>query len=96
MLGPEVGAAPTDAYRRKDTTMAVLRDRLYVVGGTSDDDTALNSVESYDPETDSWEESVPLLNARSKAKVARVGGCLFVIGGGARKAHGGFFFCEVG
>ena len=79
-------------HRRKDTTMAVLRDRLYVVGGMSDDDTALNSVTSCDHHTDSWEESTPMLEARSGAKVARVGGCINVTGGGARSAHGGPFF----
>ena len=78
-------------HRRKDTTMAVLRDRLYVVGGMDDDDTALNSVTSCDPDTDSWEESSPMLDACSKAKVARVGGCINVTGGGARNAHGGLF-----
>ena len=58
----------------------------------SDDDTALNSVTSCDPDADSWEESTPILDARSKAKVARVGGCINVTGGGARNAHGGPFF----
>ena len=72
--------------------MAVLRDRLYVVGGMSDDNTALNSVECYDPDTDSWEESTPILDAHSEAKVVRVGGCINVTGGGARNAHGGPFF----
>ena len=76
--------------------MAVLRDRLYVVGGRGDGGVALDAVESYHPETDSWEESTPILDARMKAKVAWVGGCINVTGGGARNAHGGFFFCEVG
>ena len=35
--------------------MAVLRDRLYVVGGIGDDDIVLDSVECCDPDTDSWE-----------------------------------------
>ena len=61
--------------------MAVQRDRLYVVGGMSDDDTALDSVESYDPESDSWEESVPVSHARSGAKVAKVNRSLYVLGG---------------
>ena len=61
--------------------MAVLRGRLYLVGGMSDDNTALDSVENYDPETYSWEESTPMLDARSGAKVARVNGSLYVLGG---------------
>ena len=82
-------------HRRMHTTVAVLRDRLYLVGGMSDDNTASNSVECFDPDIDSWEESTPLLNARSGAKVARVSGCLYVIGGRARNAHGGFSFLRL-
>ena len=52
---------------RVGATVAVLRDRLYLVGGMGDDNTALNSVESYDPDADSWEESAPMLNARCGA-----------------------------
>ena len=33
-----------------------------------------------------------MLDARSGAKVARVSGCLHVIGGATRNAHGGFSF----
>ena len=33
-----------------------------------------------------------MLDARSGAKVARVSGCLYVIGGATRNAHGGFSF----
>ena len=82
---------------RRHTTVAVLRDRLYFCGGMEAvTDSALGSVESYDPGTDSWEESTPVLDARSGAKVARVSGCLYVIGGATRNAHGGFSFFEVG
>ena len=70
-------------HQRKDTTVAVLRDRLYFVGGRSDDNVALDSVESYDPDTDSWEESARMPHARSEAKVARVNGSLYVLGGSA-------------
>ena len=70
-------------HRRRLTTVAVLRDSLYFVGGVGDDgvDIVLDSVESYDTVTDSWEESAPLLNARCVAKVARVNGALFIFGG---------------
>ena len=40
-------------------------------------------------DTDSWEESTLVSHARSGAKMARVSGCLHVIGGGAYNAHGG-------
>ena len=72
-------------HQREDTTVAVLRHRLYFVGGRSDDGVALNSVENYDPETDSWEESAPLLSAHCRAKVARVNGSLYMFGGSGQE-----------
>ena len=74
-------------HRRVDTMVAVLRDRLYLVGGMGDDNTALNSVECYDPDTDSWEESTPMLDARSEAKVVRVNGSLHVFGGAGERSR---------
>ena len=55
-----------------------------------DDDIALrslDSVESDDFDTDSWEESVPMSQAGSGAKIAFDSGCLYVIGAGARNAQ---------
>ena len=60
-------------------------DRLYFVGGVGYDGVALNSVESCDPDTDSWAESAPLLNARYGAKVARVNGALYIFGGSGQE-----------
>ena len=71
---------PTLHHRRR-TTVAVLRDRMYFVGGMDDDDIVLDSVECYDPDTDSWEEWTPLFNARCGAKVARVNEALCIFGG---------------
>ena len=77
---------------RVGATVAVLRDQMYLVGGVGDDRRFLDSVECGDPDTECWEESTPTLDARSEANVARVSGCLYVIGGGARNARGGFSF----
>ena len=76
-------------HHHVDATVAVLRDRLYLVGGIGDDNIALSSVESYDPYTDSWEESAPMSHARFDAKVARVNGSLYVFGGSAGRVGTG-------
>ena len=76
-------------HQRVDATVAVLRDRLYLVGGIGDGGVALDAVESYDPDTDSWAESAPMPHARSKATVARVNGSLYVFGGCAGRVWSG-------
>ena len=76
-------------HQRVDAKVAVLRDRLYLVGARSDDNVALNSVERYDPDTDSWEESAPMLHARSGAKAVRISGSLHVFGGSAGRLETG-------
>ena len=65
-------------HQRVGATVAVPRDRLYLVGGRGDDDIALDSVECYDPDTDSWAESAPMSKARCGAKVVRMNGSLHV------------------
>ena len=52
-----------------------------------DDDTALDSVESYGPDTDSWEESAPMSHARFDAKMARVNGSLYELGGAGERSR---------
>ena len=71
---------PTLHRRRTPRSPFYVTDCI-LLAARGDGGVALDAVESYDPETDSWEESTPLLNARSGAKVARVNGCLYVMGG---------------
>ena len=94
-------------HHRLGARVAVLRDRLYLVGGRGDDGVALDSVECYRFEsgtkiipcscdTYSWEASAPMSHARIGAKVARVNGALYVFGGKARNTQGGFLFFDIG
>ena len=64
-------------HRRVYTTIVGLRDRLYVCGGVDNASSAMNSVECYDPSTDSW---APMLHARRCAKTVRANNCLYVFG----------------
>ncbi|MFQ5814205.1 MAG: kelch repeat-containing protein, partial [Anaerolineae bacterium] len=66
---------------------AVLDDKIYVVGGMSNNLRFLSAVEVYDPATDSWSSVAPLPVGLSGTAVAAAGGKLYVFGGGS--ASGG-------
>lgn len=53
--------------------MAVENNIIYVVGGNSSSMLRLNTVESYNPATDTWKEEAPLLVGKSEASVGLVG-----------------------
>jgi len=62
----------------------VLNGKLYVIGGYNLVDgnaTALNTVEVYDPETDSWTTLTPMPTARSNDASGAVNGVIYVAGG---------------
>ena len=68
--------------RRSSVGMAVMNGKLYAVGGF--DGVArqcLNSVEVYDPTSDSWEAVECMLQHRSGAAVAVFDNLLYAIGG---------------
>lgn len=54
---------------------------LYVIGGLSNSDQALNTLEAYDPQLGKWSLLPPMPTARFDCAVAELGGQLFVIGG---------------
>jgi len=60
---------------------AVLNDKIYVVGGMSNNLRLLEAVEVYDPATDSWWTIAPLPVGLAGAAVAAAGGKLYVFGG---------------
>jgi hypothetical protein len=55
--------------------------RIYVFGGEGQDGT-FDTVEAYDPETDSWQAMPPMPTARHGLGAAVVGDTIYVIGGG--------------
>ena len=66
-------------------TVAVLGGKMYVCGGQKIDGRATDSVEVYDPSTDSWREVSPMHHARFSHAVTTLDGRLYVVGG---FAHG--------
>jgi N-acetylneuraminic acid mutarotase len=66
---------------RQEVAVAVLNDRVFVIGGFGPGGESVATVESYDPTTDRWETRVPLPAATHHAAAAVVGGRLFVAGG---------------
>ncbi|MGA9348789.1 MAG: S8 family serine peptidase, partial [Anaerolineae bacterium] len=60
---------------------AALNDRIYVIGGMSNNLRLLSAVEFYDPATDSWASVAPLPVGLSGTAVAAADGKLYVFGG---------------
>lgn len=55
--------------------------RIYVAGGANDAGTALASVESYDPVSNTWRAEPSLSHARQTPALVRVGDRIYAIGG---------------
>jgi hypothetical protein len=62
--------------------------RLYVLGGTEASQT-LDSVEVFDPLTDSWTAGKPMGSRRHGAAALSMGGRVYVMGGWDGRAAGG-------
>ncbi len=58
-----------------------MEDRIYVVGGY-DDKTEYNTLDAYDPATDTWTSLPPMTLPRGGLAVVAVRDHLYVIGGG--------------
>jgi uncharacterized repeat protein (TIGR01451 family) len=59
-------------------TAGVVNGKVYAVGGGEE----LNTVEEYDPATDTWVTKAPMLTGRAGAGAVGKGGYLYVVGGG--------------
>src|SRR5581483_9751471 len=87
---PEVVQAPTSALwvdlaqqrvPRQEMAVAELGGRIYAIGGFNPDGSSANTVEAYDPATDSWATVAPLPIALNHPAAATVGDHVYVIGG---------------
>lgn len=90
---------------RSGTVAATVDDKIYVMGGGFRQEDGmfrfLTAVEIYHPDTDSWEKGPDLLMPHDYPAVAKLGNCVYVIGGhhpnatqGGPKTDPGFDFCE--
>jgi N-acetylneuraminic acid mutarotase len=67
---------------RKGMAVAVLDNKIWVIGGRFTSHAALNVVEVYDPSTNSWDTQVPGLNTARENATAQVwNGMIYVFGG---------------
>jgi len=64
-----------------------VADKIYVVGGTDQQDHAVATTMRYDPALDSWETCHPLPQALHHVAVAELDGLLYAIGGLAANVH---------
>ncbi|XP_072018224.1 kelch-like protein 24 [Amphiura filiformis] len=62
-------------------SMTVLDGMVYATGGLGSEGELLNSVEFYNPSTNNWRFTSPMLHGTKAHGVAAVGGMLYVIGG---------------
>uniref|UniRef100_A0A8C4QMH2 BTB domain-containing protein n=1 Tax=Eptatretus burgeri TaxID=7764 RepID=A0A8C4QMH2_EPTBU len=61
--------------------IAACCDRLYVVGGGTDDNTCSDQVQCYDPDSNTWTLRAPIPIARRCISAASLNGCVFIVGG---------------
>ena len=66
---------------------SIVGGKVFVIGGEVDKfgDTAVATVEMYDPETDTWEQRADMPTARAGVSTLVVDGKIYAIGGGERK-----------
>ena len=55
--------------------------KIYAIGGFTSLYNAVDTVEEYDPATDTWTSATPMLTARGYLGAATVGGNTYAIGG---------------
>ncbi|GBP07569.1 Influenza virus NS1A-binding protein homolog [Eumeta japonica] len=72
--------APMSVPRRA-LGVAVMRGRIYAVGGGNGDDDELASGEVYDPRTDTWTPIAPMRTARYGLVLAALNDKLYAFGG---------------
>ncbi|MGD6806445.1 MAG: Kelch repeat-containing protein [Candidatus Bathyarchaeia archaeon] len=61
--------------------LAVVNGKIYAIGGVNGNGEPLNTVEEYNPVTNSWTKKMDMPTARSGFAVAVVGNRIYVIGG---------------
>jgi N-acetylneuraminic acid mutarotase len=66
--------------RRVGMKGAVIGGKIYIAGGSSQGE-ILNTVDRYDPDTDTWTEAAKLSSDRMGHAAASIGDVLYVIGG---------------
>ncbi|MGB7815387.1 MAG: DNRLRE domain-containing protein [Methylotenera sp.] len=71
---------------RTNHMVATVNNKIYTIGGYNPVGGYFNTVEEYDPATNTWTAKAPMLTARSDAAVAVVNGKIYVFGGSTGSA----------
>ncbi|MBI5554322.1 MAG: hypothetical protein HY920_00525 [Elusimicrobia bacterium] len=66
---------------RAEFAIAVVSNKIYVIGGESDSYDVVQTVEEYDPTTDTWTSKADMPTARVALIAGVVGGKIYAIGG---------------
>jgi len=78
--GPWITLAPMNE-KRQEVAVAERGGKIYVIGGIRGDGSTADTVETYDPVTDTWQFVAPLPEPLHHTTAASSGGKLYVIGG---------------
>lgn len=79
---PGVWATKTPMlYQRDNAANTVLNGKIYVAGGAPAGISVLDSMEAYDPVTDTWTTKSPMPSPRYGPATAVVNGVIYLIGG---------------
>lgn len=74
-------AMPTLIQERRGHGMTSISSKIYVIGGSDEDDVCLASCEKYNPETNTWNLVAPMLTPRKLHGVAVLSGKIYACGG---------------
>jgi N-acetylneuraminic acid mutarotase len=66
---------------RTNHMVATVNNKIYLIGGENFAGTRFNTVEEYNPATDTWATKKPMPTARSAAAAAVINGKIYVVGG---------------
>ncbi|HEX8172795.1 MAG TPA: kelch repeat-containing protein [Thermoanaerobaculia bacterium] len=66
---------------RQEVGVTSARGKLYLAGGFATDASVLDSVEEYDPATNSWRFIAPLPRPRHHAPAVALGDAIYIVGG---------------
>ncbi len=77
---------------RSHCAVAVVNDKIYVLGGGGPNFQSLDSSVVYDPKVDEWSDVSPMPTRRSGTVTAVIGGKIYVMAGGFKHPDGTFRF----
>lgn len=73
--------APMPTARQVGFAVVAVDGIIYAIGGEANKSIPLNTIEAYDPATDSWSTRAPMPTARNRLAAAVADGVIYAIGG---------------